>query len=73
MKFTVDIPEDKISFFLDLLENLQFSPIKFQEESNIPDWQKEKVRARIYAMDYGKEEVESWEDVKREIFSKNEL
>lgn len=73
MKFTVDIPEDKVSFFLDLLENLQFSPIKIQEEARIPEWQKEKVRARIYAIDCGGEEVESWEDVKREIFSKNEL
>jgi hypothetical protein len=70
MKFTVDIPEEKVSFFLDLLENLNFSPIQVIDPNSIPEWQKDTVRKRIYAIDSGDEEVENWEDVKREIFSK---
>lgn len=70
MKFTVDIPEEKVSFFLDLLENLNFSPIQVIDPNSIPEWQKDTVRKRIYAIDSGDEEVENWEDVKREIFFK---
>jgi hypothetical protein len=69
MKFTVDIPEEKVSFFLNLLENLNFSPIQENDTNSIPEWQKDTVRRRIYELDSGGEEVENWEDVKREIFS----
>jgi hypothetical protein len=70
MNITVDIPEEKVSFFLDLLENLNFSPIQVNDTNGIPEWQKDTVRRRIYALDSRGEEVGNWEDVKREIFSK---
>jgi len=70
MNITVDIPEEKVSFFLDLLENLNFSPIQENDTNGIPERQKDTVRKRIFALDSGGEGVENWEDVKREIFSK---
>ena len=70
MIITVDIPEEKVSFLFDLLENLNFSPIQENETNGIPEWQKNTVRKRIYELDSGGEEEKNWEDVKREIFSK---
>jgi len=68
MKITLEIPEDKVSFFLELLENLNFTPLK--ESSSIPAWQQEEVAKRIYALEAGEMEVETWENVKVEIFGK---
>jgi len=53
MNITVDIPEEKVSFFLDLLENLNFSPIQENDTNGIHEWQKDTVRKRIYALDSG--------------------
>ena len=66
MKITLDIPEDKVSFFLELIENLNFTPVR--EKISVPGWQEEEVVKRIYAIETGEMEVEKWEDVKRDIF-----
>ncbi len=68
MKITLDIPEDKVSFFLELIENLNFTPLK--ESISVPEWQQKEVAKRIYAIETGEMEVKKWEDVKREIFGK---
>jgi len=49
---------------------LNFSPIQENDTNSIPEWQKDTVRRRIYSLDSAGEEVENWQDVKREIFFK---
>ncbi|WP_439488310.1 addiction module protein [Algoriphagus sp.] len=68
MKITLDIPEDKVSFFLELLENLNFKPMT--DPYKVPEWQQNEVTKRIYAIESGEMEVEKWEDVRRELFHK---
>jgi hypothetical protein len=49
---------------------LNFSPIQENNTNGIPEWQKDTVRRRIYSLDSADEEVENWQDLKREIFFK---
>ena len=47
MNITVDILEEKVSFFLNLLENLNFSPIQENDTNGIHEWQKDTVRKKF--------------------------
>lgn len=69
MKITLEIPSDKVSFFLELIENLNFSTVDIENQS-IPEWQINEAKKRIYAIKNGEMEIELWEDVKEEIFKK---
>ena len=69
MKITLDIPSDKVSFFLELIENLNFTTVDIENQS-IPEWQKDEAIKRIYAIKNGEMKIEMWEDVKDEIFKK---
>jgi len=69
MKITLEIPSDKVSFFLELIENLNFSTVDIENQS-IPEWQINEAKKRIFAIKNGDMKVEIWEDVKDEIFNK---
>lgn len=69
MKITLEIPSDKVSFFLELVENLNFSTVDIENQS-IPEWQIDEAKKRIYAIKNGEMKIELWEDVKEEIFKK---
>lgn len=69
MKITLDIPSEKVSFFLELIENLNFSTVDIENQS-IPKWQINEAKKRIYDINNGEMKVEIWEDVKDEIFKK---
>lgn len=69
MKITLDIPSEKVSFFLELIENLNFSTVDIENQS-IPEWQINEAKKRIYNINNGEMKVEIWEDVKDEIFKK---
>ncbi len=69
MKITLDIPSEKVSFFLELIENLNFSTVDIENQS-IPEWQINEAKKRIYDINNGEMKVEIWEDVKDEIFKK---
>lgn len=69
MKITLEVPSDKVSFFLELIENLNFSTVDIENQS-IPEWQIDEAKKRIYAIKNGEMKIELWEDVKEEIFKK---
>lgn len=69
MKITLEIPSNKVSFFLELIENLNFSTVDIENQS-IPEWQINEAKKRIFAIKNGDMKVEIWEDVKDKIFNK---
>lgn len=72
MKITLDIPSDKVSFFLELIENLNFTTVDIENQS-IPEWQKDEAIKRIHAIKNGEMKIEMWEDVKDKIFKRNKV
>ena len=61
---TLNIPENKFNFFMELVKNLGF--VKATEVS-IPEEHKQKVRKRIAASDKSPEILLDWDKVKNEF------
>ncbi len=45
MKITLDIPSDKVSFFLELIENLNFPTVDIENQP-IPEWQIDEAKKK---------------------------
>ena len=60
MKITLDIPENKYQFFLELVKSLNFIKVD-ENDFVVPEWQKKIVRDRI--KDTKPEEYLSWDEV----------
>lgn len=65
-QFIINVPDDKQSFFEELMNNLDFS-IEGNDMVNepIPEWHKEEVRKRIENVK--EEDYLPWEEVKKQI------
>jgi serine protease inhibitor len=65
-QFVINVPDDKQSFFEELMRNLDFS-IEGRGMVNepIPEWHKEEVRKRIENLK--EEDYLPWDEVKRQI------
>lgn len=61
---TLNIPENKFNFFMELVKNLGF--VKATEVS-IPEEHKQEVRKRIAASDKSTEILLDWDNVKNEF------
>ena len=64
MKITLDIPENKYQFFLELIKSLNFITVE-DRELTIPEWQKKIVRDRI--KNTKPEDYLSWEEVEKQF------
>lgn len=73
MKITLNIPDDKAIFFLDLVKNLNFSIVDDQLELDIPDFHKKILDERIKAYKQNPDDLLDWDNVKKELDQDNDL
>ncbi len=73
MKITLNIPDDKAIFFLDLVKNLNFSIVDDQLELDIPDFHKQILDERIKPYKQNPDDLLDWEQVKKELDQDNDL
>ena len=66
-QLTINIPEDKIDFFMELFENLGIST---SEDLEVPKWQVNETQRRMDLLDKDKIKSRSWDDAKNDIFKK---
>lgn len=65
-QFVINVPDDKQSFFEELMRNLDFSiEGRGLASEPIPEWHKEEVRKRIENVK--EEDYLPWEEVKKQI------
>ncbi len=64
MKITLDIPESKYAFFMELIKNLGFVST---DNIIVPEWQKEEVRKRIKNSDKNPELLLNWDEIKNDF------
>ena len=67
-EITLKVPDQKLSFFMELVKNLGF---EVTDEFEIPEFQKEIVRERIRNSKV--ENLVSWEDAKKQLSAKGKL
>lgn len=64
---TLQIPENKYAFFMELLRNFDFVKIEDEAETEIPEEHKEIVRERIKKSANDPSRLQKWDDIKREM------
>ena len=67
MKITLNIPDDKAIFFLDLIKNLNFSIVNDQLELDIPEWHKKTIDERLQWVKNNPDKILKWDDVKNDL------
>lgn len=67
MKITLNVPDDKVMFFLDLIEKLNFSVVDNQLELDLQEWHKEIIRERLQWVKKNPDSLLNWEDVKKDL------
>lgn len=73
MKITIDLPDDKAIFFLELVKNLNFSVVDNQLELDIPDFHKSILEERIEAYKRNPDDLLDWEDVKKGLEEEDDI
>lgn len=66
-QLTINVPDDKIDFFIELFENLG---ITTTEDFDVPKWQVNEVQRRMDLMEKGEIKSRSWDKAKKDIFKK---
>jgi hypothetical protein len=69
MKLTLDIPNNQIDFFLQLIKNLNFD-IKIERkeaETDIPEWHKAILEERLAVYETDTSGFVKWDDLKKDI------
>jgi hypothetical protein len=66
---TLRIPDDKYSFFMELLKNFEF--VTIEEDFEITDEQKDIVRKRIKESDADPSRLLKWDDAKKKLTFKD--
>ena len=61
-RFTIDIPDEKVSFFKELIKNLGL-----EKEVKIPDQQKQIALSRIERSKMNPELLLEWDDIKNDF------
>lgn len=69
MKITLDISENHIEQFIELIKDLDFVSIE-ETGLDIPVWQQEEVAGRLELLRQGKMKSRNWDDAKKDIFGK---
>jgi hypothetical protein len=68
MRITLDIPDNKYKFFLELVNSLDF--IKIEESEAVPQWQQDEVARRLDLIEKGELKTRSYEEAKKDIFKR---
>lgn len=66
-QLTINVPDDKIDFFIELFENLG---ITTTEDFDVPKWQVNEVQRRMDLMEKGEIKSRSWDEAKKDIFKR---
>ena len=70
-QFTILIPDNKESLFIELMKSLSFvKKIEPTEIIDIPDWHKDIINERLENYKKNPEEYRDWEEVQKEINQK---
>jgi hypothetical protein len=67
MKITLDIPDDNIEFFLELIKKLNLSVVDNQLGLNIPEWHKKIIDERLLWAKQNPDKLLNWEDVLKDL------
>lgn len=67
MKITINLPDDKAIFFLELVKNLNFSIVDKQLELDIPDFHKKILDERLKEYKNNPDDLLDWDEVKRDL------
>jgi hypothetical protein len=73
MKITLNIPDDKAIFFLDLIKNLNFTIVENQYELDISESHKKILDERMAEYKRNPDNLMDWDQVKRELDKDNDL
>ena len=65
-KLILHIPDNKYSFFMELLKNFDFISVE-EKETEIPEYQKEEVRRRTKKSQEDPSRLINWENAKKTI------
>ena len=65
-KLILHIPDNKYSFFMELLKNFDFISVE-EKETEIPEYQKEEVRRRTKKSEEDPSRLMNWENAKKTI------
>ena len=67
MKITVNIEEDKLDFFLELMNHLDFVKIESVQGIELSDEQKDILDRRLKYLENNPDDVVDWKDFKKEM------
>jgi hypothetical protein len=67
-QITINIPDHKYQFFMELIKSLKF--VKVEEPEAIPQWQQDEVSKRLDLIEKGEMKTRSWKKAKKDIFKK---
>ncbi len=65
-QITLNIPDNKYKFFLELISDLSF--VKIEEDETIPQQQMDEVANRLSKIEKGEMKTRSWQEAKKDIF-----
>jgi len=65
-KIVVHIPDNKYTFFMELLKNFDFISVE-EKEMELPEDQKDEVRRRIKKSDEDPSRLMDWDEAKKKI------
>jgi hypothetical protein len=64
MKITLNFPDSKAAFILELLRNLKF--VSIEKTEDIPQWHKDILDERIAEYEKNPNDLIDWEDIQKE-------
>ena len=67
-EITVKVPEKKLQFFIELLNQLDFEAVG--REFDIPEWQKNQLDEGIKEYESGSANYTNWDEVREDLFNK---
>lgn len=69
MKITLEIQDDRLKAFMELIQTLDYVSINKDEEL-LPKWQEGEVNRRLELIESGEMKTRDWEVAKKDIFKK---
>jgi hypothetical protein len=67
-EITVKVPENKLQFFMELLDQLDFKAVG--REFDIPEWHKKQLDEGIKEYESGSANYANWDEVRENLFNK---
>ena len=69
MKIILEIQDDRLKAFMELIQTLDYVSVKKDEEL-LPKWQEEEVNRRLELIESGEMKTRDWKVAKKDIFKK---